>query len=284
MKINIEPIKSWFGFSRRERRSTFILLIIIVLIISIRYAFPESNMKIEDISGTISGIGNTAGNISPNKITQSQKLIFDPNSVSYDTLIQLGLSSKTASTLIKYRNKGGKFKNPSDIKKVYGINEEEAEKLIPFVEVAPDKALKVRIDSYQQKRTLLELNSCDSASLVRLPGIGPVLSSRIIKYRHLLGGFARTDQIKDVYGLPAETYNLIKERVFVDTLVITRIDINSADYKVLSRLPYIEKFEVTAILRYRELKGNISGINELTDNKLIGAEKALKVRPYLKFE
>ncbi len=33
----------------------------------------------------------------------------------------------------KHRNKGGKFINPSDIKKIYGLDENKANKLIPFV-------------------------------------------------------------------------------------------------------------------------------------------------------
>ena len=53
MKLNSEPIKNWFGFSRRERRSTFILLLIIVLIISLRYIVPEKNADIEDITAIV---------------------------------------------------------------------------------------------------------------------------------------------------------------------------------------------------------------------------------------
>ena len=85
--------------------------------------------------------------------------------------------------------------------------------------------------------------------------------------------------------MSAETFELIKERVFADsTLIVIRININTAGYKELSRLPYFENYEVTAILKYRELKGRIEGINELVDNKLIPAEKVPKVRPYLNFE
>jgi DNA uptake protein ComE-like DNA-binding protein len=124
----------------------------------------------------------------------------------------------------------------------------------------------------------------DSAALEKLPGIGPVLSSRIIKYRHLLGGFARISQLREVYGLPEETFNMIKDRVFADSTAIRRIDINSAGYKELIHLHYFEKNDVTAILKYRELKGRITGINDLTENKLITVEKASKVRPYLSFE
>ncbi len=53
-----------------------------------------------------------------------------------------------------------------------------------------------------RKRPILNLNICDSASLEALPGIGPVLSSRIIKYRNLIGGYVSVDQLKEVYGLP----------------------------------------------------------------------------------
>jgi DNA uptake protein ComE-like DNA-binding protein len=284
MNLNKEPIKNWFGFTRRERRSTFILLLIIVMIIGLRYIVPERNMAIEDITTSIQGIGNPARFFSGDNTTTAQPFSFDPNTASYDTLIKLGLASKEANTLINFRNKGGKFRDPSDIRKIYGINKEKADKLIPFVEVGTGTSLKGRMKSYQRQKPLLDINSCDSASLVRLPGIGPVLSARIIKYRHLLGGFASVNQLTEVYGLTAETFNLIKGRVYADSSAVLRININSADYKGLSHLPYFDKYEVTAILKYRELKGRIKEISDLVENKLITIEKAAKVGPYLKFE
>jgi competence ComEA-like helix-hairpin-helix protein len=65
----------------------------------------------------------------------------------------------------------------------------------------------------------INLNSADSAELVKLYGIGPVLSKRIIKYRNSLGGkFQSVDQLKNVYGLSEETFNSIKPYLIVDTL------------------------------------------------------------------
>jgi DNA uptake protein ComE-like DNA-binding protein len=279
-----EPLKNWFGFTRRERRSAFILLLIIILIIALRYTVPERNIDIEDITASISYIGSPTGFHNGGLPSTGEPFSFDPNTASYDTLIKLGLSSKEANTLINYRNKGGKFRNPADIKKVYGIDEEQAEQLIPFVEVATGTTEQVRIIAYKQQKPLIDINSCDSASLVTLPGIGPVLSARIIKYRHLLGGFVSVNQLTEVYGLPVETFDLIKGKVYTDSSTVLRISINSAGYKELSRLPYFEKYEVTAILKYRELKGNIAGMADLIENKLITEEKAGKVRPYLNFE
>lgn len=135
-----------------------------------------------------------------------------------------------------------------------------------------------------KKKVPLDINSCDSASLEALPGIGPVLSARIIKYRKLLGGFTRVEQIKEVYGLTEETYELISGRIYIDTAFVKRININSAGFKELIRIPYLEKYDVTAILRYRELKGRITGTGDLVENKILTKEKAEKSGPYLKFE
>ena len=41
--------RNWFGYSRRERRSTFILLNIIVIITGIRYIFPFHDISLKEI-------------------------------------------------------------------------------------------------------------------------------------------------------------------------------------------------------------------------------------------
>jgi DNA uptake protein ComE-like DNA-binding protein len=250
MKLNTEPIKNWFGFSRRERRATFILLIIIVMMIVVRYALPESRISVRDVTGDFISPEELAGFYQ----TENKQA---PESLPY---------SRKDGYQVKYNQK-----KSSDYKTVN----------------ASGKPLR-RDNSFQhssgQQKTLIDINLSDSATLIRLPGIGPVLSARIIKYRRLLGGFARVEQLKEVYGLPPETYEVIKERVFTDSTFIKRININNCEWKDLARIPYFEKYEVTAILKYRKLTGKINNIVDLTDNKLITSEKASKIRPYLKFD
>lgn len=210
----IEPLKNWFGYSRRERRSTLILLILIIAIAGLRFVLPEQELTIEEI----------------------------PDS-----------SLESFNDILPDRNSTG---------------------FIPK---------KKEVIVIQKKRPLLDLNTCDSTSLEALPGIGPVLSARIVKYRNLLGGYASIEQLKEVYGLSAETFNLISGRIFADSLAVRKININKADFKGLIRMPYFERFEVAAILKYRELKGRLNGINDMIDNKLITVEKAGKLRLYLEF-
>ncbi len=209
-----EPLKNWFGYTRRERRSALILLIIILTVLGIRFIIPERNTTIKEI--LISFPGHESDSIKSAEVT---KVIYNQR------------------------------------------------------EVRPPR----------RQKPLLDINSCDSASLEALPGIGPVLSVRIIKYRKLLGGYATVNQLKEVYGLPEETFNRISSRVFADSLAVKKIKINKADYKEIIRLPYFKNYEVSAILKYRELKGTIKGMNDLIENKLIAAETVAKVRHYLDF-
>src|SRR5665648_1161064 len=218
MKLNREPIRNWFGFTRRERRSSFMLLLLVVLILIVRYAVPQRNIIIEDITYMASTMGNIDG-VQALEMSDAPPLFsFDPNTSSYDTLIMLGLAGKEAGTLINYRNKGGKLRKPSDIKKIYGIEEGMAERLIPFVEIkayTSEKSVKL---SGRQQKFLIDINSCDSATLVTLSGIGPVLSARIIKYRRLLGGFATTEQLKEVYGY-RKRHIILSGKIFLQILL-----------------------------------------------------------------
>jgi DNA uptake protein ComE-like DNA-binding protein len=136
----------------------------------------------------------------------------------------------------------------------------------------------------QKQNKLLDLNTSDSIMLDLLPGIGPVLSARIIKYRNLIGGYANIYQLNEVYGLSPETFALISEMVYADSLVVKLIKINLASYKELIRHPYFKTSEVASIIKYRELNEHIANINELIENKIISAEKAKKISPYLSFE
>jgi competence protein ComEA len=287
MNANNEFFYGWFGYSRKERRSTFMLFVILLIVIAVRYLVPQKDIKIEDVTGLLTSSDTANGSVSGIKTDTSNLFDFNPNSASYDTLTMLGLSEKQSRTIVSYRSKGGRFRQPSDIKKIYDIDEPTAARLIPYIKIEKDTAgvryFKSSIEADQKKSERIDLNRSDSAALEKLPWLGPVLSSRIIKYRKLLGGFVSAEQLKEVYGLPQTTYNLLAQRVFADSLAITGINVNNADLKVLLKHPYLTRYDIQAILKYKEIKGKISDISELIDNKILTPEKAKKISPYLRF-
>ena len=104
----------------------------------------------------------------------------------------------------------------------------------------------------QHEMPVIELNTADSLQLVSLPGIGPYYASRIMKYRSMLGGFVSKKQLLEVYGFNPETYNLVKDRVTVDTSMIVKIDINNATFKEVLKHPYFDYKTTLRVVRCRD--------------------------------
>jgi competence protein ComEA len=284
-----KQLLNWFGYTRKERRSSFILLVILIIVISARYLFQsgERDIEIENLAALTVSDDTLQAGLSDNEIDTAALFRFNPNRISSDSLMLLGLSETQARTIINYRNKGGRFRYVSDLKKIYGIDEKTAEAIIPYIIIETEKVntrnYRSAFQDQQKSFKKLDLNKCDSAALVRLAGIGPVLSARIIKFRRLLGGFATAEQLKEVYGLPETTYNYLAGRVFADSSDVTGIKINDTGFNELSRHPYLTRYEIESIIKYKQLKGRFSNIAELIDNKILSPEKARKLSPYLKF-
>jgi len=210
---------------------------------------------------------------------------FDPNDLSVDKWKFLGLSEKTINTIRKYLKKGGRFYEPEDLKKIYGLKMDWYKRAEPYIKIREIDATNIKTGTgvivNDKKAPLIELNSADSLLLTDLRGIGPVLAGRILKYRNLLGGFVRKEQLLEVYGLPYETFENISRAVIIDTTGITRIDLNKAVFSKLIRHPYLDVYTVKGILNYRDIQGNIKDVNELKDNRIISEESFSRVKPYL---
>ncbi len=57
----------------------------------------------------------------------------------------------------------------------------------------------------------LDINVMDGADFDRLPGIGPVLAARIVKFRQFNGGKMRPDQLIFVKGIGLKKYDVLKK-------------------------------------------------------------------------
>src|SRR5690606_106619 len=78
---------------------------------------------------------------------------------------------------------------------------------------------KVDVTKKQLKKNAIarfDINTCDTATLKQVYGIGPVLAERITKYRSLLGGFVTKEQLNEVYGLKDEALQNIYEKGYIE--------------------------------------------------------------------
>ena len=205
---------------------------------------------------------------------------FDPNTVSGENLNKLGFSKKQIRTLNNYRKKGGVFFTKEDLLKIYGIQKDQYIILEPYIKIE-EKINVIKSENIIIEKKLVEINTATKEELIKLKGIGAAYAERIIKYRNKLGGFYKKDQLLEVYGMDSLRYSGLCNDAVVDTCEIRKININNADYKTLISHPYLNKYQTESILKYKELLGSFSGIEQIYQNKLLNKEEFFKLKPYL---
>jgi competence protein ComEA len=225
--------------------------------------------------------------------TKTELFYFDPNTLSAEQWKALGLRDKTISTILNYINKGGKFRSAEDLKKIYGLHDDEYERLSPFVKIENQTSVINKtptvssINNSSNKKNyrgeIIDINNADTTTLMQLPGIGNKLANRIITFRERLGGFYAVDQIAETYALPDSTF--IKIKPFLKTNnEVKKININTADANILKQHPYIKWNLANAIIQYRNQHGLFKSVNDVQQIALITPEIFKKVAPYLKVE
>lgn len=213
--------------------------------------------------------------------TQGVLFQFDPNTLEADGFKKLGLRDKTIRTLLNYRNKGGKFRKPDDLAKIYGLRQEEFQRLQPYISIAVPQnrntsSKYTNSSDYREnfsareiepkpkyKLKVIEINSADAIAYESLYGIGAKLAARILNFREKLGGFYSVDQVGETYGVPDSTFQKIKAQLQVNAELIKKMNINTAGFDELNNHPYINSKTAYQILKFRKEKGSFSTIDEI---------------------
>jgi competence protein ComEA len=294
-------LNNYFGFNKQQRNGLLVLSIISFLLLLTRLIYPSfivpesiiiSNLPLVerklDSSFAVSQKHYPSNFL--NTEAASNLFVFDPNTVSFSQLIQLGFKDKTANTFLTFRNKGFVFKQKTDLKKVYGISDNFYSKLEPYILIetnseqnVQDKKQPITSANLDKPQTTkkVELNTVDSLALISLNGIGPSFAKRILKYRNMLGGFISIEQLKEVYGFTEELYDKVKSNVNVDAALIKKINLNTDDFKVINKHPYLS-YELTKIIFDWRKKTVITASNLkdiLNDNSVYN-----KLLPYINFD
>ena len=212
---------------------------------------------------------------------------FDPNTLPYDSLLLLGFSGKLAGQIVHYREKGGRFKTKESLLKIYSMDTALYESLKDYIVLKttlPEKksAHTERRFPENKSELMVELNGADTLDLQQLYGIGPGFARKIVKYRDLLGGYYRKEQLLEVYGMDKERYGKFEKNIYADTLLIRKININKASLKQLIRHPYIDYSIAKRIVLLRKQKGGkFQKVSDLREIDMLYDSLFRKIRPYL---
>jgi len=286
-------IKDYLSFSQKERIGLLGMLMLLGLFIAAPHFLKDTHqpLPVDQLQWTEQvnyptqiSQGNTSGNSFSKAISHAtnqpvRRFFFDPNTASAALLSQLGFTAKNIKTLCNYRNKGGRFKEAADLKKIWGIHPDLAISIMPFVRI---EALYQKRESYVSKDSTygkkeyirrmpqkIEINTADQTAWEQLPGIGPVLAGRIIKYRNHLGQFNSIAEIRKTYGLTDSVFSIIEPFLQLNNNISpaekSRLElpsINTASEALLIKAG-ISPNIASAIVQYRKLYGLFQQLEDL---------------------
>lgn len=308
----------YLTFGKKERQGVLFLLTIILLLIALPFAYPffikqkqydaapfakaidSLTIKQADSSFTNTSYNDnnyhdfSAERSDPkSRIPKGVLFYFDPNTLDVNGWVKLGIREKTAASILKYVSKGGKFRRPEDIDKIWGLSETDKERLRPYVKIkesfpSPQQnqysSSTPRYEKPVYTKTVIDINTADTTAYIALPGIGSKLAQRIVNFRDKLGGFVSVEQVGETFGLPDSTFQKIKPRLSFGNTPVKQIDINKATLEELKAHPYIRYAVANAILQYRTQHGNFAVITDIKKIMIITDEMFTKFSPYVKVE
>jgi len=237
---------------------------------------------------------------------------FDPNSLDSAGWRNLGLREKTVGTILRFRSKGGRFREAEDLDKIYGLFPDEVARLRPWVRIvgrgedrragsdAADRAGLNEVDHggydavdragnsgntrsfvKRPRPAPIDLNTADTTALIGLPLIGSKLALRIIAFREKLGGFYAIEQLREVYGIRDSTFEVIRPFLLLRPGSVRPVNINVASIEQLKQHPYIRYPLASQVVAYRAEHGSFTRVTEL--KKMMSMDEAAyaKLEPYL---
>ena len=301
--------KDYFYLNRGEQRAMLILFAAIILVYGMlifsKLQPSQRNVdtvafakEIKAFERQIDSAKNTQvseiyrrsnrSNYSANeKVKPLTPFTFDPNTLTELGWLKMGLPEKLIRTILNYTGKGGHFYQKEDLQKIYGLTVSQYTALEPFITIPPKPKTVFGSSAFKNIRyekppvQPVELNSADSAGLEALRGIGPVFAMRILRFRDLLGGYAKREQLQEVYGLDSSLYQLILPYVKVDPDKIKRIDINQCPLPALKKHPYIGYYTAKAIADYRVKHLKFRSVDEISLLPGMTPAKFKQLSPYL---
>lgn len=222
--------------------------------------------------------------IRPNTICQKQ---INPNTATFEELCSIGFTKKQAYNCLNYLKAGNTFKTKDDLKKLYTISLQDFEKISRFIFIPQSTISNNTSTLYSktpktQKNFKIELNTCDTIALQKIPGIGSFRAKKIIEFRNKLGGFYSISQLHTIYSFDSTLVASISPYCTIDTAHIHKININTATFKEMQAHPYISYNQTKNIIEYKKIVGTIGTIDELQRNNIIKSTDYEILKYYIK--
>lgn len=292
-----------FLYFNKEQRIGIALLVFLIVLLQAVY-FSISFYSVKDVEISEEGKKWLALQVEidslKNNTTRedSYKMYpFNPNFITDFKGYKLGMKVAEIDRLLEFR-KSGKFVNSAqEFQKVTQVSDSLLAKISPYFKfpdwvnnknVSQRMYAKKDFNTFEKKPEKIvqkDLNEATKEDLIKIYGIGDGISERILKFKESLGGFVSMEQMNDVWGLSPEVIAELNKYFKISNLPsTTKIDINNASTKELSKFPYFKFSLSREIVTYRSMNGEIKSIEDLIKIKGFPVEKVKIIALYLDFK
>ena len=217
---------------------------------------------------------------------------FDPNTADSSQLIRLGLQSWQVHNIYKYRARGGVYRKKEDFARLYGLTVKDYHRLEPYIRISSDyqPAATLVKEERKERDTLrypvkiqedeqVVLNTADTATLRKVPGIGVYFAKEIVRYGQRLGGYVSVDQLDEIADFPQAS----KKYFVVQQAHPKKLNVNQLTLQQLRRHPYINYYQARAIKEYCRLHGPLKSLDDLRLSRDFPPEVIQRLAPYVTF-
>ncbi|MBK6891131.1 MAG: helix-hairpin-helix domain-containing protein [Sphingobacteriales bacterium] len=231
--------------------------------------FPEED--IAENEATISGLRDknkpNDSRFYPDKTENSngknykiQARPFDPNNLTYNEALALGLPSTVANNMLKYRSKGGVFRYKTDLKKIYGMTEQIFEQLQPYITLPSKPA------------------TTDTTTKSKISPANPVESStEAIAQNNAGNNMANTNEQR----YSPTTFSGSKKNIENKQAPNTVLQINYATKSQWAALPGLTPQLAGQIMAFKTALGGFSSIEQVAETKNMPTDVWQKIAPLL---
>ncbi len=284
-------IKQFFDFNKNQRKGLLVFFGIILLFQGIYFYISFKDNFIEESTEKAAWLANQTWIDSLKAIEKPtyQMYPFNPNFITDFKGYQLGMSVEEIDRLHEFRKTNQYVNSALEFQNVTQVSDSLLNEISPYFKfpewvTSPKESSYKKFEKQQDNIVVKDLNNSTQEDLMKVRGIGPALSERILKYKSTIGAFVVMDQLNEVYGLSDEVVRELKKYFIIsDTSEVKKIKINELSIKELGAFPYF-RFPVSKeIVTYRSMNGEIRGVDDLAKIPGFPIEKIKIIALYLEF-
>ena len=259
--------KAYFIFSVKEQRGIIVLGFLLLLSIVFGLLVPKSAHPLKAFKEPKEGV----------------LFNFDPNTIDSAKAVMLGIPNRQVNTLLRYRNKGGRFYHKEDLARLYGLKKDLLDKLMPFVVIEINKPT-MYTNYRDEKRSLrlpiwtIDINEASEMEWAQKTNLSTQTIRSILQYKKYLGGFGSIYQISKVYGLTDSCFQELSPHLCMKKASFKKMAAATMRFDQWQSLGLFQDKEIWQILRLKKANGGKIGWRDLVIELDLTEAQAREIR------